>query len=87
MLNPVTSIIRSLQALPLNASAIAEITRVSQPYLHQGQTQPVEPVEAPQPGPMEISRVLRNAESMVASALGVNAAEVCINANIRYYRM
>ncbi len=86
MLDAVTSSLRTLQALPVNAQAIAEMDRVSQPY--RGEAQAVQPIDdEARLGPLEIGRALRSAESMVAAALGVSAFAICINANIRYYQV
>lgn len=81
-----TSALRTLQALPLNAHAIAEITHASEPYLNN-QIQPAQPVAELGAGPIEIGRALRNAESMIAAALGLSMSDVVISANIGRYNI
>lgn len=88
-------IVRPPQALQFNAHATTELNRVSQPYVQhvqrdQAQTavkpETAEPVvEAPRVSSVELSRVLLNAESMIASVMGLKTYEVCVMVNAGRY--
>lgn len=91
MFDPVNPTLVPSQALQFNALASAEMSRVSQPYVQRGQAQSVEPatlapiVEPSRPNPVEISRVLLNAESMIAAVMGLKTYEVSVIVNTGRY--
>ncbi len=85
-------IVRPPQALQFNTHATTELNRVSQPYVHRDQPQiaakpeTAEPVvEAPRVSSLELNRVRVNAESMIASDLGLKTYEVSVIVNAGRY--
>ena len=78
-------IVRPPHALQFNAYAIAELNRAVQSYLPPDQpltaVEPAtaEPVtEAPRVSSVELNRALWNAESMIASIMGLKTTEVSV---------
>lgn len=92
MLENVNPVVRPPQALQFNAHANLEMNRVSQPYLPLEQARSAaepataEPVtEPPRVTSVELSRVMWNAESMIAAALGLKTYEVIVAVNAGRY--
>ncbi len=92
MFDPAYPAAQVMQALQFNALAIAEMNRVSQPYLQLNRAHAViEPanadplIETSRLDPIQISRVLLSAESMIASVIGLKTCEVRISVNTGRY--
>ncbi len=92
MIETVNPVVRPPQALQFNAHANLEMNRVSQPYLPLEQAKSAvepgtaEPVtEAPRITSAELSRVMWNAESMIAAAMGLKTYEVTVAVNAGRY--